>query len=129
MLYGLLLVIHVLVSAFIVISILMQASKGRGLAGIAAGGAATTVFGGRGTATLLHKVTIVLAIVFGVNCLMLGVLSKGRSTPRSVTQEAIQQEEYPLDFLGGEEGTVPIEAAEAETRPYSPVDGAGGEVE
>ena len=44
-------------------------------------------------------------------------------------QEALQQEEYPLEFLGGEEGTVPIEATEAETGSNFPVDGAGGEVE
>ena len=43
-----------------------------------------------------------------MNLLFLGVMSKGRSTPRSVTQEQMQQSEpTPLDFLGGDQGAAP----------------------
>ncbi len=108
MLYGLLLFIHVAVSLLLVVIVLMQSSKGGGLAGIAGGVASSAAFGGRQAATLLHKVTIVLALIFGINLLFLGVLSKGRSTPRSVTQEQMQQTEpNPLDFLGSDEGATP----------------------
>lgn len=123
MLYGFLLVIHVLVSLLLIVAVLMQSSKGGGLAGIAGGAASQASFGGRQAASLLHKVTILLALVFGLNSLFLGVLSKQRTAPRSVTQEQIQteQEQYPLDFLGEQEGapgqgdqaTLPMGAPEA----------------
>ncbi|MBS1261036.1 MAG: putative protein-export membrane protein SecG [Calditrichaeota bacterium] len=103
MLYGLLLVIHILVSILLVVTILMQASKGGGLAGIAGGmaGASSQMFGGRQAATLLHKVTVTLALVFGINALILTVLSRGPNEVQSVTQRAMQGEgNYPLEFLG-----------------------------
>jgi preprotein translocase subunit SecG len=128
MLYGLLLFIHVAVSILLVVVILMQSSKGGGLAGIAGGAASQAVIGGRQAATLLHKVTIILALVFGVNLLFLGILSKGRSTPKSVTQEQMQQvEPTPLDFLGDEPAAAPGgEAAGAgETAPAPTTDGSG----
>ncbi|HEB84872.1 MAG TPA: preprotein translocase subunit SecG [Bacteroidetes bacterium] len=104
MLYAFLLVIHLIVSVLLVVAILMQRAKGGGLAGIAGGAASSAYLGGREAATLLHKGTVILALVFGINCMLLGVLSKGQSTPRSVTQEAMQSEPYPLDFLGGGQG-------------------------
>ena len=123
MIYGFFLVIHVIVSIFLVVAILMQASKGGGLAGIAGGMASSAVFGGRQAATLLHKVTIVLAVVFGLNCILLSSLSKGRSAPRSVTQEQMQEEaaSNPLGFLedsapAGDETAAPAPATEGETQ-------------
>ncbi|MBZ0265601.1 preprotein translocase subunit SecG, partial [bacterium] len=100
MIYTFFLVVHVLISIFLVVTVLTQASKGGGLAGIAGTGSSSASFGGRQTATLLHKVTVGLAVAFAANCLLLGILSKGRSTPRSVVQET-QAEENPLDFLPG----------------------------
>ncbi|MFH0883659.1 MAG: preprotein translocase subunit SecG [bacterium] len=123
MLYGFLLVIHVIVSLLLVVVVLMQSSKGRGLAGIAGGAASSAVFGGRQAAGLLHNVTIGLALVFGVNLLFLGVLSKGQSTPRSVTQEQMQEtEQTPLDFLGGEQGAVPATGTDSGTDTPAPTD-------
>jgi preprotein translocase subunit SecG len=106
MLYGFFLVIHIIISILLVIAILMQASKGGGLAGIAGGMGAggSSMLGGRQAATLLHKVTIALALVFGINALLLGVLSRGSSDLRSVTLDAIATEEsFPLEFLGESE--------------------------
>lgn len=130
MIYGFFLVIHVIVSVLLVVAVLMQASKGGGLAGIAGGAASTAVFGGRQAATLLHKVTIVLAVVFGLNCLLLSGLSKGRSAPRSVTQEQMQEEAVsnPLGFLddGSTDAAMPAGEGTA-TMPTTPAD--GGETE
>lgn len=105
MIYGFLIVVHVIISILLVVAVLMQRSKGGGLAGIAGGAASTPFLGGRETATLLHKVTIILAVVFGLNCLLLGILSKGRSAPHSVVQESLESEEFPLDFLGSQGAT------------------------
>ena len=122
-LYGFLLVVHVLVSLLLIVGVLMQASKGGGLAGIAGGAAAQAAFGGRQAATLLHKVTIVLAVVFGINCLLLSVLSKAHEQVRSVTQESLQDmPASPLDYLGGEEAPA-AEQGGTEALPVAP----GGE--
>jgi preprotein translocase subunit SecG len=106
MLYGFFLIIHLIVSVLLVVAILMQASKGGGLAGIAggSGGGATQMLGGRQAATMLHKVTVGLALVFGINALLLGGLSRVGGEVRSVTLDAIAAEEnYPLEFLGDSE--------------------------
>jgi len=111
MIYGFFLIIHILISVVLVVAILMQASKGGGLAGIAGTGASATAFGGRTAATLLHKVTIGLAVVFAANCLLLGIISKGRSSPRSIVQSTVAEETNPLDFIPsvnlGETGQAP----------------------
>ncbi|MDP8207120.1 MAG: preprotein translocase subunit SecG [Candidatus Electryonea clarkiae] len=111
MIYGFLLFIHVLICILLVIAVLMQRAKGGGLAGIAGGAASQAVLGGRGAATVIHKFTVGLAISFGVVCLLLGILSKGKSTAHSVTQEAMQ-EEFPLNFLGESEEAASIPASD-----------------
>ena len=110
MLYAFLLIIHVVASVLLVVVVLMQASKGGGLAGLAGGMASQAVLGGRQAATLLHKVTIVLALIFGLNSLFLGVLSKNRAQLRSVTQEQMMEETAnPLDFIGAEEAAPAVD--------------------
>ena len=109
MFYGWL-VFHVLVSLALVIVVLMQSSKGEGLAGSAFGGAMSgAVFGGRGAASFLSKATTVLAILFMVNCGALAFMSKGTrteaqggavSTTSVVTEQAqkeLQQFAQPVD--------------------------------
>ena len=91
MLLALLLVIQVLVSIGLVLVILMQAAKGGGLAGAFGGMGSSAVFGGRQAATFLGKATVYLAVVFMLNCLILAVMSKTTSQPRSVTQEEINR--------------------------------------
>jgi len=64
-------VIHVIVCLFLILVILLQAGKGGGM-GAAFGGAGTqTVFGGRGAATFLSKVTAVMAFTFMLTSLLL----------------------------------------------------------
>ncbi|MGD8822971.1 MAG: preprotein translocase subunit SecG [Anaerolineales bacterium] len=94
-------IFHVLVCIALVIVVLMQSSKGEGLAGSAFGGGGVSgaVFGGRGAASFLSKATTVLAIVFMINCGGLAFLSAGaRSgadfsnvTESTVTREAQQE--------------------------------------
>jgi preprotein translocase subunit SecG len=64
-------IIHVIVCLFLILVILLQAGKGGGM-GAAFGGAGTqTVFGGRGAATFLSKVTSVMAFMFVFTSLVL----------------------------------------------------------
>ena len=72
MIYGIVLGIHVLVCLSLVLVVLLQSSKGGGLAGAFGGGAESTVFGGRGAATVLSKATTIFGAAFnsGANSLM-----------------------------------------------------------
>lgn len=79
MLYGVILVIHVLACFFLVAVILLQAGRGGGLAE-AVGGAAQSILGTRGAA-YLTRATTAFAIVFMLTSLTLAILSaqRGRS--------------------------------------------------
>ncbi len=78
--YGVLLTLFILVCFFQMIAILLQSSKGGGLAGAFGGGGMGTVFGGRGAATFLSKVTSVLAALFMLFALVLGILETSKSS-------------------------------------------------
>ena len=79
MVYGLVLVVHVLVALFLIIVILLQGGRG-GLGEALGGAAAQSLFGG-GANIVMSKVTAVGAILFMVTCVSLAMLSvqKGRS--------------------------------------------------
>lgn len=85
MLYGLLLALFILVAILMVFVILIQSGKGGGLAGIA-GGNLGTVFGGRGSAPFLTKATAVLAAVFMILALALGMMTKGVADQSTLMQ-------------------------------------------
>ncbi len=81
----LLLVIHVIVSFLLVIVVLMQSGKGGDLASAFGMTGSQTVFGPRGAATILHKITVTLAILFMVTSLSLYLIqAKG---PKSVVKD------------------------------------------
>ena len=98
--FNILVVYHVLVCIGLILVVLLQSSKGEGLAGSAFGGNISgAVFGGRGAATFLSKATSVLAIMFMLNCISLAYMSAGTrvvsdgSTPAtSITTEKAQED-------------------------------------
>jgi preprotein translocase subunit SecG len=67
-------IIHVFVCVFMILVILLQPSKADGMGGFG-GGTSSSVFGGRGSATFLGKVTTVCAAVFMMTALSLAYLS------------------------------------------------------
>lgn len=118
MVYGLVLVVHILVSFFLVGVILLQG--GRGGLGEALGGAATQSLFGGGANVVMTKITAVVGALFMVTCLSLAALStaKGRSVidrlPASVDQ---------LPFaLPAEPQPGPEEAIPAALAPSSPTE-------
>lgn len=97
--FTILLVFHVIVCICLILVVLMQASKGEGLAGSAFGGGALSgaVFGGRGAASFLSRATTVLAILFMLNSGALAFMqSGGRSAPAGtapdVTESAVTRQ-------------------------------------
>jgi preprotein translocase subunit SecG len=70
--YPILLVVHVIFSLSLIIVVLLQSSKGEGLAGAFGGGQLSgAVFGGRGAATFLSKATTFIAVGFMVTSVSL----------------------------------------------------------
>jgi len=156
-LFTVMIIFHTLVCCLLVVVILMQASKGEGLAGAFGGGGTGltgAVFGGRGAATFLSKATTVLAIVFMVNCGILAFMSSHRTggqvgtTDSVVTQEAQremerqaaqqQQQAPPADMTEGDlfqtegtatgtEGTAQPTGSETQQQQQQPPPDEGGQ--
>ncbi|RME00242.1 MAG: preprotein translocase subunit SecG [Calditrichaeota bacterium] len=91
--YTFLLVIFILVSILMTVVILLQSSKGGGLAGTFGGSSMGTVFGGRGAATFLSKATTILAVLYLVLAFALSKFqAAGRSESKSLVAKKIQSQ-------------------------------------
>ena len=99
--YGILIVLHVFICIALVMSVLLQSSKGEGLAGAFGGSSLTgTVFGGRGAATFLSRATTVLAVAFMTSSIVLTFIHPATSTTSviqggSAVEEAARQGRTP----------------------------------
>lgn len=115
--YAFLIVLQMIISVLLVLAILLQASKGGGLAGIAGGMMSSTVFGGRGAATFLSKATTVLATLFFLNCLGMAVMSSRSEQRASVTQQAATQQEQPASPVPDVPGGTTIDPNASSSQP------------
>lgn len=82
-----LIMIHFIVTIILMIAILLQSSKGGGLAGTFGGGSMGAVFGGRGAASFLSKLTTVLASIFLGLALLISYIDKGKAVDRNIVAE------------------------------------------
>jgi preprotein translocase subunit SecG len=71
--------LHVVICVFLIIVVLLQSGKAADLAGAFGGMGSQTVFGPRGTATVLSKATTIAACLFMVTSLALAIMSQGGS--------------------------------------------------
>jgi preprotein translocase subunit SecG len=97
-------IVHIIVSLFLIAVVLLQSGKGAEM-GAAFGGSSQTLFGSRGAATFLSKMTTFAAIGFMLTSLLLAVVtSKGGSVVRRVpvTQG---QKAMPIPSGGPVQGT------------------------
>jgi len=97
MLFNLLIGLHVLVCFVLILTVLLQSSKGGGLAG-AFGTGGQTMFGGQETATFLSRLTTYLAVTFMLLSLLLAFLSARRTAPgsRSIVRQAAEQQQSTI---------------------------------
>jgi preprotein translocase subunit SecG len=76
-------IVHIIVCLILVVVVLLQSGKAADLAGAFGGMGSQTVFGPRGSATVLSKATTISAIAFMFTSLTLSILATraGSSTP------------------------------------------------
>ena len=108
--YTILMLSYVMICIALIISVLLQSSKGEGLAGAFGGGGITgAVFGGRGAASFLSRATTVLAIMFMSMAIVLSFMGP---TPTGVAGGAAAvQKATPATTAPATEipGTEPVE--------------------
>ncbi len=121
--YGLAIIVHLLISIVLCVVVLLQSSKGDGLAGaFGGGGAGQAVFGARGVTTILHKATIYLGAAFMISSVILVFLTINEGTPGTQSRlsrqaaERVPVESAPLPQSGG----VPISPSDIPTADQSP---------
>jgi preprotein translocase subunit SecG len=71
--------LHIVICFFLIIVVLLQSGKAADLAGAFGGMGSQTVFGPRGTATVLSKATTIAAALFMVTSLVLVVMANNQA--------------------------------------------------
>lgn len=94
-------IVHYILCFFLIITILLQAGKGADIGAAFGAGGSQTVFGPRGAATFLSKLTTVVAILFLTTSVGLSKLSR-MGSDRSVLEKVPVQESAPLESAPSE---------------------------
>ena len=91
-----LITVHYLICFFLIVVILLQAGKGANV-GAVFGGASQTMFGSRGPATFLNKITVFVAAGFLVTSIALAHLAKERSGTSVIDKAPITETAKPAE--------------------------------
>ncbi len=110
-----LMIVHIFVCFFLIAVVLLQSGKGAEI-GAAFGGSSQTLFGSRGAATFLGKMTTIVAVVFMVTSLLLAIItSRGGSV---VKKTPIPQQQTMPAAPAGPVGMQPVQ--QPQTRQTQP---------
>jgi preprotein translocase subunit SecG len=96
--WGILIVVHVVVSILMIMIILLQTGKGAEIGAAFGGGYSQTLFGSSGPVGFLNKLTTVVAVFFMLTSLFLAVLA-GRAPTRSMESgipSGVPQQQAPV---------------------------------
>ncbi len=136
--YYVLFLLHLLIAFFLCVVVLLQRSKGNGLAGAFGGvGAGEAMFGARGVTTMLHKATIWLGVAFMVSSMGLAIFTARRGTANDTQVDKILEQTLPASAVpgavnlggsgaGGSDDVVP-QPAPSPSPVETPPDNAGGD--
>ena len=113
MLYTLVVILHVFVCFLMIGAILLQSGKGAEI-GASFGGSSQTVFGSRGPANFLSKLTVIVAAVFMLTSFSLAILAKERNFSSTVID--LKQKSAP-----------PTPSTPSETAPAAPESHSSGD--
>ena len=123
MLYYLVATIYVLTCFLLILVVLLQQGKGGDIANAFGGGASQAAFGARSGATVLSRATTVLALLFVVGAIVLGIMGQrgpgsvlgGRSQAGAPAPSATTTPAPPPT-----PGTTPVPVAPAPAAPAAP---------
>lgn len=90
----LIIIIHIMASLFLIAVVLLQSGKGAEM-GAAFGGSSQTLFGSRGAATFLNKLTTVTAVVFMLTSLTLTLVTTKTASVIKQTAPVEQKKAIP----------------------------------
>ncbi len=111
MISNLLLVVHLIIAVTIVVLVLLQQGKGSEMGAAFGGGSSQSLFGARGSANFLSRITSTLVTVFFITSLVLAFLYTRQGEETSILTESVinqtdeQVEEAPA--ATGPETTTP----------------------
>ena len=96
--FNTLLFVHLVVAVLLVVVILLQKTSSDGLSGIGSGsGNNMGIMSGRSAANFLTKTTIVLAVIFFANALILGNLSNKKNIDITKKIETLKEDSSQED--------------------------------
>ena len=101
MLQSVLLMVHLAVALLIIGVVLLQRGKGAEAGTGFGAGASGTVFGARGSASFLTRVTAVLATLFFATSLSLAYLSGQQTAPESLLEQTAPSDGQTTPAAGG----------------------------
>lgn len=116
----------IVVSILLMAVVLMQSSKGNGLAGPIGGSSVTMAFGVRRTSDLLTKSTTVLAVILIVGCISVNLMVSNKGTvDESIIQKnsGQQQQLPPQNNVPPTESTPPPSGDQNQQQNQSPAEG------
>ena len=116
MLYGLVLVIHVIVCLVLVFVVLLQAGRGGGFSDMLGGGQPQSLFGTQ-TNAFMVKATEVCAVLFIVTSLALGMLSTQRGKSLVEKQRFMREIQATMPVSA----QTPVEVTTPAPEPSAPV--------
>ena len=119
-----LIIVHVIVSLFLIAVVLLQSGKGAEM-GAAFGGSSQTIFGSRGAATFLSKMTTISAVAFMCTSFLLAIVTtKGSSvvkkTPVSQEQKSVPATAGNIPGVDTKSLPVPLQQGKATSQPAGP---------
>ncbi|GAB4223289.1 MAG: preprotein translocase subunit SecG [Francisella sp.] len=78
--YGIILTINIISAVVIIVLVLLQQGKGANMGVSFGAGASNTIFGSKGAASFLFKMTVFFTAIFFISCLALGYLGKSSAS-------------------------------------------------
>lgn len=109
-------IFHLIVSFGLVLIVLLQSGKGADIGAAFGGGSSQTVFGGRGAATFLSKLTSAFAVLFMLTSLSLAILSSQTGSSSVIEDRPKQTQSAPA----GPAPAAPAAPAQSTPAPQAP---------
>ncbi|MGB9715695.1 MAG: preprotein translocase subunit SecG [Thermodesulfovibrionales bacterium] len=106
-------IVHILVCFFLITIVLLQGGKGAEI-GAVFGGSSQTLFGSRGAATFLSKLTTIAAILFMITSLTLAVVTAKKGSV--VKESPVSEEKRSIPVVPG-----PVKTPSQSQAPQQPV--------